>query len=542
MAGQYATFGGGTGGGGGFLNPATADLSMGTYNVTSSGGNSVWTVLPSGGSAAVQTAVTAAIAAGGGIVQLMEGTYAWPTAVTMSDCNGVIVRGVGKGTILSSTITGAGYVFDCINNSSSNVADKALNNITRGATSITCTTASDGALCVLGMTLVIKGTDSDGYIWEEVNQVLATGSGSTGVVTLKNKCKRTLTSCRLIYGILNGYGNAIENLSCVFASGGAHFMRCGQQVNFTLSDLYLDGTGFSTQNALDCTMYLSKIQNCRILNFNVTEEPFFPGSPGRATYLRGVHNLITGNVFENCGVLAVAHASAISIDDMWDSQISDNVINSCNGYGIYKAAAQYGSGLLIRGNIITGSIFDGILLDGLATTSENDIIGNTCSYNGVGASSGNGIYYNGIYGTICGNISFKNLDEGIKAYQCDQVTISGNVIRKNTDGIFLQSSANCTVTGNTIQGHGSGSGVVTSGATDCVITGNNLNANKYGVNIGSGSCSDLIISGNSARACTTNALIIDNTAANVLSTGNNYRAGTISLGSGTNIVETGDLT
>lgn len=503
----------------------------------------VMTVAPTDGGSGIQTAVDTVSAAGGGIVQLLAGTYTVSSAILFpTDSNGVILQGVGDSSILSSTITSAGYVVDIINNSSTNKGPYNLDNITKGATTITTSTHSNAANILANMTVVIQGTDASSNVWQEVNEVLTSGNGTSGAIVLKNKCKRTLTSCSIIKGIVNGRGNKIRNLKVVFASGAAHFMRAGQQVGFELENLTLNGAGFSCQNAIDLSVYQSSVRNCRFLNWNVDEGPVVPGSPGRTTYLTGVNNRIESCVFQNCGVDGIAHASAISFQSLWDSQIVGNVILNTNGYGIYSTSSDVKRGLLIANNNISGSKIEGILIDGASVTSELDIVDNDVSYNGLGAVSGSGMKVLGSYLNIVGNTCNKNFDEGIWVdSSSDQVVITGNSCRGNSDCGIISKATNSTISGNVCEGHSVDAGIFVSSSDDSVITGNNCGNNKYGIYI-SGTTSDIIVSGNAARSCATNALKIDNGCSNILSSGNNYRGGTVSLGSGTNVSSISDLT
>ena len=503
----------------------------------------IYVVQPSAGGAGIQTALDAAAAAGGGTVQLVAGTYTVSSAIVFAtDANGVVLQGIGDASVLSSTITGAGYVIDIINGSSTNKGPYNLSNITKGDTSITTSTHSNAANILANMTVIIQGTDADSNVWQEVNEVLTTGNGTSGVIALKNKCKRTLTSASIIKGIVNGRGNKIRNLKAVFASGAAHFMRADQQVGFELENLTLNGAGFSAQNAIDLSVYQSSVRNCRFLNWNVDEGPVVPGSPGRATYITGVNNRIEGCLFQNCGVDGVAHASAISFQSLWDSQIIGNTILNTNGYGIYSTSSDVKRGILIANNNVSGSKNDGILIDGSSVTSELEILNNDLSYNGLGAVSGCGMKVLGAYLNIVGNVCNKNLDEGIWVDTgSDQIAITGNFCRGNSDCGIISKATNSTISGNTCESHSADAGIFVSGANDSVITGNNCGNNKYGIYI-SGTTSDVIASGNAARSCATKALLIDNGCSNVLSSGNNYRGGTVTLGSGTNINSINDLT
>jgi parallel beta-helix repeat protein len=62
-----------------------------------------------------------------------------------------------------------------------------------------------------------------------------------------------------------------------------------------------------------------------------------------------------------------------------------------------------------------------------------------------------------------------------------KVTIEGNTISENADGIYIQDSARATITGNTISGHGDG--ILMEDSAQATITGNTISRNGIGIYI-----------------------------------------------------------
>jgi hypothetical protein len=113
------------------LSPHTANdsVSIGTGNFITAGGNSTWVVLPAAGGAGIQTAITAANTAGGGIIQLLAGTYAFSTAIVwpVNVANNVRLIGVGPETILASSVPvcrTTKHALDLVNDPDSNADAK----------------------------------------------------------------------------------------------------------------------------------------------------------------------------------------------------------------------------------------------------------------------------------------------------------------------------------------------------------------------------------------------------------------------------------
>lgn len=501
----------------------------------------IYLVQPSEGGSGIQSALNTASAAGGGIVQLVAGTYAVSSNISPpSDCSNVIIQGVGRSTILSSTITGNGYIFDFNQTPASAINGKAISNTTAKDTSVTLTTHSQAASFTAGMVVEIAGTDVDGLAWRELNEVLATGNGTTGVVTLKSVVQRTLTSVTLT-GFVYGFGNAIKNLSAVFASGAAHFARFSKQVDGTLENLYLNGATGSANYALDLHMIRGVVRNCHITNFNIREDDGGLVDNCYAIKLAGNEVIFQSNHISSSGNSACTNRAGVEVLNIFSSKLIDNDISGNTGQGIrlYNSSTQ--ANILIANNSCCGNTGSGIQVTDATTNADISIINNHCLDNGT-ADTACGIVVTALRPKVINNRADRNRGEGIELDTCSGFLVAGNQAKKNVDGIgiWIRSSTTGAVTGNTVNLNTGLAGIYVTGSSDVTISGNCFDANKTNIKL-DGSNSDILISGNAARSGSTANLVINNSDANVLSTGNNYRGGTVTLGSGTNINSIGDM-
>lgn len=257
-----------SGGGSGFQNPASATLSMGAQNVTFTGGNSIWTVLPSAGGSGIDTAAGLAAAAGGGIVQLFEGTYSVTSEISvLTNYENVTIQGVGPGTVLEADATtpfdnDAVFFFDAFG------GQLNVNNYSAGASSITFTTASQAGNVAAGDLLNVHGTDANSELDTEVLEALENGNPGTGVVNLKRVTRKTLTS--VVVEVLNNARNCvIKDLKIKLVGGSAvtyaidfsHSAYCRFE-NLIIEDFANTGSiAIHVQGSVSPT-----VENCQITN------------------------------------------------------------------------------------------------------------------------------------------------------------------------------------------------------------------------------------------------------------------------------------
>jgi len=162
--------------------------------------SSIIPVLPSEGGAGITAAINALHTLGGGIVQLLEGTYNVTSNITPTlGASNIDIRGMGDSTILKVFGTNV----SCFNFSASNGGNWPLNNPTAGDTSIYTTTASHAGSTLEGEWIILFGTDSSGNPVREWNFAAADGNGTTGVIHLVNPVVTTMTSVTLYSGTGN---------------------------------------------------------------------------------------------------------------------------------------------------------------------------------------------------------------------------------------------------------------------------------------------------------------------------------------------------
>ncbi len=135
------------------------------------------------------------------------------------------------------------------------------------------------------------------------------------------------------------------------------------------------------------------------------------------------------------------------------------------------------SGSTARG-LITLNGKSGCKIQGL------QIDGNKATYS---ASYNNGIYlYSSSNNTITGN-TCNNNNNGIYLYSSSDNTITGNTCNNNNNhGIRLHSSSDNTITGNTCNNNNN-YGIYLSSSSNNTVTGNTCNNNNYGIRLYSSS-------------------------------------------------------
>jgi parallel beta-helix repeat protein len=153
----------------------------------------------------------------------------------------------------------------------------------------------------------------------------------------------------------------------------------------------------------------------------------------------------------------------------------------------------------------TGVIVQEILLDG---NQSNQTSGSRAGiyFSGMGAGTGTGARQ----GATIKNVWINNWhDEAIDLVSSANNTVSGNSILKNGYGVNLSTASNNTITGNTVQGNNSGInayGISLSTSTYNNITGNLIITNgTYGINLVSSSTNNNI-TGNTVTGATSRGI------------------------------------
>jgi len=168
----------------------------------------VVTVLPGEGGAGIQAAINTVHATGGGIVQLLEGTYnVTSNIIPTLGASNIDIRGMGDSTVLK--VFGASV--SCFNFQPLNGGNWPLNNPTAADTSIYTTTASHAGSTLEGEWVILFGTDSSGNPVREWNFAAADGNPATGEIQLVNPVVTTMTSVTLYSGTGN-INNSFSNM------------------------------------------------------------------------------------------------------------------------------------------------------------------------------------------------------------------------------------------------------------------------------------------------------------------------------------------
>lgn len=512
---EWPPKGGSGGGGSGFQNPATEDLDMGAYNIEFAGGNSTWTVFPSGGddTSAIQAAVTAAATAGGGVVQLFEGTYTITDAITWPvTANNVLLRGVGMGTIVNAEIPLEDpptnpWAFDLLGE----IVLIAMNNTTIGDATITATTAAQAGSFQAGDVVRIEGTDPDSVKFFQEGVVVSADSG-TGVITLQSPVSETLTSVSL-RRYRTGKNNGIMDLSMFHpgALNGSHAIGLRYQYAPLLKNVYAngeEGSGGAGITIVYCTQ--AKLLDCVFEDFEVVEH--YPTvlddvNPVGLDLQDNLSLVMQRCIVRNCGLSSVSTGAGIQlgaahvnckfvdvvVEDSQKNGISigstsqlNNVefrnvaVNNSNEFGLYAANGHKTKKVLFSEisifgtNYGSGGSHPGLNLVGPAFSRFNifkNIQTENCAGEGINVWSQDDFIIQGCTG------------QTILIYQCENGTIADCAVNHQTgSGLYIWDCDDISVTGGSycenggrgILSEASSSNVTISGVVAKNNTGNNL--------------------------------------------------------------------
>jgi nitrous oxidase accessory protein NosD len=494
--------GGSSGGAGGVSNPLAADLDQGAFNITSDGGNSVWTVLPTGvaatDTAAIQEALDDIVAAGGGgILQLMAGDYVINAEITYSShVNDVVIRGVGPQTRIHHNGSFDGHIFN-LNSIGILAGNLAINNATKGDTTITMTTHANAAGIQVGDLISIQGTATiDGFLDVESHYVSIAGNASTGVIGLDTPILRTMTSV-ITFATTQVRGNSgwyVGDMSLILDSASATHSKGILMGNFQNSIInniecvegwnLMPGTTNTDAaiilfDSIYCTISNCKVKDaainglvlgsplsCRILNNTFINNA--PVNNSAFAHFRSINCsdlLIEGNYFEGSLSSNVIQASGSNPNRR--NKIVNNTIRGSRNHGIDLSNA--GRDTLIEGNVIQGILDTAIYV----TSTSNVIRGNKlidCTFP---------IYcQTGALDTLIANNYIQNrTNQGVYLGSgCDRCVVSGNVFKDggSSAAVIIGVSDNNLITGNFASG-ASGKGVdLNSGSDNNLVTGNHF--------------------------------------------------------------------
>jgi len=491
----------------------------------------VYVVSPSGGddTTALQTAITAVAAAGGGIVQLLAGTYHTSTELDIgTTTNDLWIRGVGQQTIVSSTLTNNTYVFNFESNSSQ---DKNVGTIARDATSVTTSTHSDATAFTVGTPVLISGTDGDSYPRWEFNEVLTNGNGTTGVIALKHKISWDLTS-PVIRSWTTGLRNRFSDLKIIYASGAAHGCRFRYQLDGIIENIYSDGTTGSASRAIQISeSHRLKVRDCQIRNHNVHEmQPGDVGAYGMdisTTYGSQFSRIL----LDNCGSTS-PDREALNLGARFENVVLEDIqILNPLTFGMVINGSTPSANLKLRNIKIVNAQDKGMS----SALDTKDVIIENCLFQG-----GHKIDFDWQFlskSTFRGNQFINNTnpagDETCVFRSGTSLVIANNQFHDVKGGFFVPIGSKISFIGNQFF-------TITNDCfsmdhcSDINFIGNNAVSVKWGY-ISNTNNTDVVFSGNVFDTCSTAAIILDNTDSNHLLVGNAWRGETVTLGSGTNI-------
>jgi len=477
----------------------------------------VTTVDPSAGDAGIQAAMITVSAAGGGIVQLKKGTYIINAGVVTPAINNVILRGVGKGTILAHDGIHGNEVLDIT--AAASGGPYACNAITSGNTSITTTAAADAGNVLLGDLVVIEGTDVQSNADIEYNLATANGNPGTGVITLKYPIQRTMSSVN-IRARRQMRNIEIQDLTVTVPSAVAAagiILRGG--VDCKIVNVRVEGQFDTSIDLGDCAR--SSVEGCEIekaqsfgirgatvFNLELLKNQIVDIDSGASEgaiqlYLEAVECVISENMIRNTSAYGITVVSGGAPNPRRRTLISDNKI-----YDTSEAAIQCAAGeVVISNNYIENCAKNGGSASSIEINGSDSVVsGNYVKGGGRNLSvfsgssrvivSDNMLLYATAQEALSGNGSF--------------CVYSGNIIKGGaTIGLYVGDNGN-SATGNVVEGNGTDGIFVASNATNCVI------------------------SNNTSRNNTGDEIEVHNSAADNLLMGNNCTGGTIREGTGSN--------
>lgn len=481
-------------------------------------------VRPSEGGAGIEAAIEAVSAAGGGIVQLLEGTYAinasMPIASTVSN---VEVRGLGEGTILDIGDLSLADVFVFAGGNFGSNQDIDAPSV--GDTQVVTSTASDASDYLAGDILIIR-IDDGAELYKEVHKVKTNGVPGTGVVELEDQILHDGPTQSFIDVALRAANrNKLSNFHMV-ASGGTDtvnsFISAVRMNQFEIENVTMDGGGDQARNGIVIgQMVEGSIKDCLIEH--TTDKGITVGDAHKYE--------VSGNTMRYCGIGGVdVGRSVLRVNSgSTDTVVRNNQIygSSCGGSGAMLDIEATGGiycrhttidGNHIRGNTDQTHIFlnaprDTVISNNTVEVPSDGTVGRVISGTAIRASIRGNTLTNGVHGVdfqttaIDINISDNVIKDagvsggtGINLTVPDNCVISNNIIRDAVgDGITASGGADLTISGNMVTGCG-GDGIEITGAqTDTVISGNNSRGNTgVGIKIADAADDNLII-GNNCR-------------------------------------------
>jgi len=385
---------------------------------------------------AIAAAITAAKAAGGGIVFLPAGTYLITATLTV-DGNNITIQGAGRSATIIKTV-GNHLILSGLNASGLEVRD----------------------LQVLGDADAAK-TNQRGIQWTGVtdgliDNVWAKNTAYDGILLLSGCLNCTVSNCRV-----TGVGDDGINIG-------------GDPVAATTGNTV---TGCVISGATNVGIHISD----RSSFSSVTGNTITGCDKGIDTYNAGVYsglgnNSIVGNTVNGCTTYGIYIFNS-----------SRNVVAGNNveggGTGIYLVSSSECS---VTGNVVTNPSTYSIRANPNCTDvviADNKIVGATAR-----------AFIESPRTQFTGNNMRGSAGSVLLAAAADSSVVSNNVITNGTGNDIECNAAECIISGNRIESAGTKCIVTVGASPRCVISGNMLSGGARGIEV---SNTDCLISGNS---------------------------------------------
>ena len=378
---------------------------------------------------AIQAAIDFLEANGGGQLIIKEGTYLIGATLTIA-ANDIHITGMGSATELKAdNAFTSGQMFTCDGYDRIIIENIQVNGRadedTRGDWNLECMEFKNMEYLVLRNITNPHGFYSNNFeIWTSKYCVIdnVEGNGSSGDnILLTNTCEY-----------------------CIICNCTSHDTADVDNFNNAIG-IY--------KSATHCIAYGNKCYTCEGYGINV-EDPDSGSSP--CTY-----NIVIGNQVKDC-------YSGISL-------IGANTEHNLIADNIVKNVISKGTQIVGNYNVVINNLFE--TQDSASTAAFIEMNGEFCivAQNRILATDNDAIFANNSDNCIIANnfIETTTIGSGIRTYNCDLLTITGNTIKDVTlYGMRVENITNSTISNNTITGSG-GHGIRASGTgLGLSITGN----------------------------------------------------------------------
>jgi len=398
---------------------------------------SVITVAPAAGSAGINAAITTLNALGGGKVQLLPGTYSVVTVAIgtfyIPVFNNITIEGAGDSTILDVQ-SGAGFTGGCgiAINYTGYATSQAINNVTKGDTSIFTTTPGNASAYLVGDRVRISGLDTDGNFDSEWHEVAVNGIGGTGEVQLRTPVLRTMTGVTSAAGRGNK-NNHLKNFKVTHSSGVFQaLISFNSGLQCSIEGVTMEEITTVSDGAIGFQSHIKGLlKDCRV----------------RSVPRTGIAiDSSLDSILENCYVDKANSDSAsgeygIKVNGSVDCVIRNNtVLNTAVTAGISN---RYGSGAVSRRLLLEGNH---VAVAGTYGIEIGSTLGNDGEYN-----NDNTFLNNKVEGITAG--------VGLELQAQKKAVVKGNHVYNCATGFRTQGGSDYTIVGNTFERIGTGEGI-----------------------------------------------------------------------------------